>query len=827
MDLGIDSITVADFADQLAHRTGLQITPMTVFEHGTAEALASFLVHSSAPVSGSASKRHARPTGQDALTVGRLTHRWPGGCSPSKSFSKLLHGCGDALTGVPAQRWVLEQEVDVVTLSKGQITCIQYGGYIEAQLFDGGFFGVASAEVAWMDPHQRLVLEVGYQSLHACGLKKRDLSGSDLGHFLGMSKADWSRFQIARRGGYANYSVYATTCDSNTVASGRLSFALGMHGPCQTVDTACSSGLVALQNAALMVQANECGAAVVSAVRLELTLQHTLDAAFASMLSLNGRCFTLDNRANGYVSSEAVCTTILEAAPGEIRPSISDFNFIRGAVRCDGRSASLTAPSGKAQAAMLAAANADVVDLHRIELHGTGTALGDPTETASLASAMADREDDLIAAGGAKASFGHTMPVSGLLGVAKMMLQLANLTCTANAQLRALNPLVGSSLGRLRNVPRLPMQTFYNALRSEQSIGAINSFGFSGTIAHALVAYPNERHDSHSIPFQLASAASYARVRCPWVESALERKGGQRVTAGTVPLTFYHVYWARCPDICNAEVCPELHWLLLHLDGRFSSDTATRGNRIAPIMIHRVGGCAAAELRFMQTWHSVVLIFGSGQRAAPSLVGLRATMQTVRCVLELGPSMRMMMVNLRTGRLLSEKLPPPLSACAHRGGSGLMYSMRKEHPTLSTTCLEMAADTAMPYTILDQCAEASDTEWSVRIAPCGPAPVEPSFDPPHRCCPAIRYRSVAQSASCRFARRLRPTRGGKVAPAVTTLGARRRFLITGGLGGLGLRASALLVKEGSEVTLTSRRFAAKLAISPLCSLTFLTSVCAQ
>jgi hypothetical protein len=189
--------------------------------------------------------------------------------------------------------------------------------------------------------------------------------------------------------------------------------------------------------------------------------------------------------------------------------------------------------------------------------------------------------------------------------------------------------------------------------------------------------------------------------------------------------------------------------------------------------------------------------------------------------------MRMMMVNLRTGRLLSEKLPPPLSACAHRGGSGLMYSMRKEHPTLSTTCLEMAADTAMPYTILDQCAEASDTEWSVRIAPCGPAPVEPSFDPPHRCCPAIRYRSVAQSASCRFARRLRPTRGGKVAPAVTTLGARRRFLITGGLGGLGLRASALLVKEGSEVTLTSRRYAAKLAVSPLCSLTFLTSVCAQ
>ena len=163
-----------------------------------------------------------------------------------------------------------------------------------------------------MDPHQRLLLEVGYQSLHGHGWRRRTLLGSGVGHFLGMSKADWSRFQFSRRGGYANYSVYATTCDSNAVASGRLSYVLGLHGPCQTVDTACSSALVALQNAALMVHARECDAAAVTSVRLELTLQHTLDAAFAGMLSLNGRCFTLDQRADGYVSSEGAWATVLQ-----------------------------------------------------------------------------------------------------------------------------------------------------------------------------------------------------------------------------------------------------------------------------------------------------------------------------------------------------------------------------------------------------------------------------------------------------------------------------------------------------------------------------------
>ena len=76
------------------------------------------------------------------------------------------------------------------------------GGYIAAaEHFDSAFFNVSSAEVAWMDPHQRLVLEVGYQALHTCGWRRRTLNGKALGHFLGMSKADWSRFQFSKRSG--------------------------------------------------------------------------------------------------------------------------------------------------------------------------------------------------------------------------------------------------------------------------------------------------------------------------------------------------------------------------------------------------------------------------------------------------------------------------------------------------------------------------------------------------------------------------------------------------------------------------------------------------
>ena len=171
-----------------------------------------------------------------------------------------------------------------------------------------------------------------------------------------------------------------------------------------------------------MIQGHECDAAAITGVRLELTLQHTLDAAFASMLSVNGRCFTLDKRADGYVSSEGVCASVVQA-PSKNRASLA-FTFVRGAVRCDGRSASLTAPNGAAQAAMIATAQAEVRDLSCLELHGTGTALGDTTETSSLAKVLAIIDEGFVTAGGAKANFGHTMAASGLVGVSKLLLRL-------------------------------------------------------------------------------------------------------------------------------------------------------------------------------------------------------------------------------------------------------------------------------------------------------------------------------------------------------------------------------------------------------------------
>ena len=623
MEAGIDSVAAGQFADTVLAKVGIAIEPTVMFEHPTAEALAIHLAERKGLCTPSANVVLQESSGviSHSLRIGAMAQRWPGSSSRVKLLCALLQAGGDALGSPPPQRWVLEQAVDVRTLSKGQLTCIRHGGYVEAELFDSAAFHLSHAEVSWMDPQQRLLLEFGLQSLHARGMQRQELLGSGVGHFLGMSKADWSRHQYAKRGGYANYSVYATTCDSNTVASGRLSFVLGMHGPCMTLDTACSSALVALQTARLSIHHHECEEAAVTAVRLELTLQHTLDAAFASMLSINGRCFTLDRRADGYVSSEGVCAAVVCALSHLPDASPLAANFERGAVRCDGRSASLTAPNGTAQAAMIGGTNAAASPLACVELHGTGTALGDPTELSALASAQAHIENPstAMAVGGVKASFGHTMAVSGLAGVCKVLQQGSGAGTMPNTLLRVLNQLVTSSVRRLRTPPRLVTQITH----STQTRSGVSSFGYSGTIAHVVMSHLDA--SPATLPLRGHKRLDYRRVRCPWVEhKATNASSARMASPGTqLRLALYSVCWERVENDSNAteSIGAAQQWYVL----------ATRSAPLLPAAGCAVIGNVPGSLTpLLSAKHDVAVLLQPDDGINPSHLSACLIVQLVR-----------------------------------------------------------------------------------------------------------------------------------------------------------------------------------------------------
>ena len=200
--------------------------------------------------------------------------------------SRLQAASGDAMGGVPSSRWTLEALVDPSTLSAAQQSCVVHGGFVSgADRFDGVAFGTSSAEAGAMDPQQRLLLELGYASLHASSHRRVTLMGGDSGVFLGIERPDWALAQPPT----ARSSVYAVTGDNISAAAGRLSFVLGLQGPCSSVDTACASALSAAHGASYAIHGGECADAVTLAVSLKLTPHSTLGAASAGALSADGR----------------------------------------------------------------------------------------------------------------------------------------------------------------------------------------------------------------------------------------------------------------------------------------------------------------------------------------------------------------------------------------------------------------------------------------------------------------------------------------------------------------------------------------------------------
>ena len=284
-----------------------------------------------------------------------------------------------------------------------------------------------------------------------------------------------------------------------SVAAGRLSYTFGLRGPCASVDTACSSSLVATHFAAAALREGSCAAALVSGVKLILT--PSLSAMFtrAGMLAPDGRCKTLDAAADGYVRGEALAAALLHALPGGNggAPSWALALLAGSAVNQDGRSSGLTAPNGPAQQevvrAALAAAGLSPADVGVLQMHGTGTGLGDPIEVGAAGAALVASRG-----GGAppltlasdKSALGHTEPAAGLVGALAALRAAAAVAAQPVLHLRTPSPHLAASLppgaaGRL-SMPRQARGA--SAGGGGAAVTGVSSFAFQGSNAHLLLA---------------------------------------------------------------------------------------------------------------------------------------------------------------------------------------------------------------------------------------------------------------------------------------------------------------------------------------------------
>ncbi|MEO0652285.1 MAG: type I polyketide synthase, partial [Planctomycetota bacterium] len=553
-DLGFDSLRAVDFKQRLEVRLACELDTTLLFDCPTPRVLAEYLarVLTPAPSSGPAANDSPRSVGPIAITG--IGCRFGGGVRGPDALWRLCHEGREGIGPIPPSRWDVDACFDPDPATPGR-TYVRRGAFVDdVDRFDAGFFGISPREAADLDPQQRLLLETVWETLEHAGMDAERLRGEAVGVFVGNRGAEY--FQGQTHWAPEDASAYYGTGNSASTLAGRLSFTLGLTGPCLALDTACSSSLVALHLALRSLRAGECRAALVGGVNLIVDPFGTIALSKASMLSPDGRCKTFDAAADGYVRSEGVAAVYLEPLASARAAGRRVLGILRGtAINSDGASGGLTVPSRPAQVAVIRAALADAqLEPHQvdaIEAHGTGTSLGDPIEVNALDDVFRDGRERPLLVSSVKTNIGHTEPTAGLAGLIRAVLSLEHELLPAHLNLETPNPHIDWE----RSIVDVPTTERVWPRGAHPRRVGISSFGFSGTNAHAIVEEaPTAEPDQASAPERPVEVVRLTAHDGPALERLAARV--ERASAGTPAASL-----ARATTLGRAALSERAYWL--------------------------------------------------------------------------------------------------------------------------------------------------------------------------------------------------------------------------------------------------------------------------
>ncbi|WP_344919818.1 type I polyketide synthase, partial [Streptosporangium oxazolinicum] len=416
--------------------------------------------------------------------------RLPGAPDP-RAFWRLLDEGRGAVREIPAHR----DSSAVLAGPARDNPGVRYGGYLDdIGGFDAGFFGVSPREAAAMDPQQRLVLELAWEALEDAGLVPATLSGSVTGVFVGSIADEYAA--LSRASAIGRHTLTGTT---RGIIANRVSYALGLRGPSIAVDTAQSSSLVAVHLAVESLRRGETRLALAGGVNLIVDPAGATAVARFGGLSPDGRCHTFDRRANGYVRGEGAGLVLLKPLDAAVEDGDRVYAVLLGsAVNNDGTTDGLTVPSAEAQAEVIrrawAAAGVSPSDVQYVELHGTGTRVGDPVEARALD--LARDGGPVLHVGSVKTNIGHLEGAAGIAGLLKTVLSVGERRLPASLNYSEPNPDIDLDAWRLAVRDRggaWPRQ-------DERLVAGVSSFGMGGTNCHIVVAEAPEPYGRAETP---------------------------------------------------------------------------------------------------------------------------------------------------------------------------------------------------------------------------------------------------------------------------------------------------------------------------------------
>ncbi len=580
MEMGLDSLELLELKTLLSQRLGMDLEPTFFFQYGTPDAIARYLQkqvsglpkdrrESFSSIPSAPKKVESKPSyeqsqitafDEDLIAIIGMACRFPGGANSTEEYWSLLREGIDAISEVPKTRWDIEQYYDPQPGQPRKIIT-KYGGFLNQpiQEFDAEFFRIAPKEATYMDPQQRILLEVTWEALENAGLNTQALTGSQTGVFVGIYSRDYEQLLVKDEEGKPS-NIYAVTGNTLSVASGRVAYFFDFTGPAISVDTACSSSLVSFHLACQSLRNSECDLALASGVNLLLSPELSISFSHGGMLSPSGRCKTFDASANGYVRAEGCGVIVLKRLKQALADNNNILAVVRGtAVNQDGTSNGLTAPNGLSQEAVIrkALSVAGVLpnEISYVEAHGTGTSLGDPVEIKALEAVYAQgrESDNPLIIGSSKTNIGHSESASGMAGLIKTVLCLQNQYIPKILHFQKVNPLI--ALDKIPAIIPTEGMEWKTISEGKRRIAGINSFGISGTNAHIIL---------EEAPAPEPVVAEVARSKHLFTLSAKSEKALRELVES------YEIYLSSQPKNSLADICFTTNTGRAHLDNRLA-----------------------------------------------------------------------------------------------------------------------------------------------------------------------------------------------------------------------------------------------------------------
>jgi polyketide synthase 12 len=403
------------------------------------------------------------------IAIVGMSCRMPG-ASDLEQFRRLLRDGCDAIGSAPADRPGIGETA----------------GFLDsASEFDADFFGVPPNEARSIDPQQLLGLELSWEALEDAGYRGRH--GARAGVFLGSTGTDF--VEVVASQGSSSVGRHSLWAVGRGVAANRISNFYGFTGPSIVVDSGQSSWLVAVHVACESLRGGECDVALAGGLNLILSPLSGERYEHFGAHSPSGKCHTFDVDADGTVRGEGGGIVVLKPLARAVADGDRVYAVVRGSAVNNGNERQvLSAPSVAAQMAVLrmalAAADVEAASVQYVELHGTGTPVGDPVEAAALGETYGvGRPAGVpLAVGSVKTNIGHLEGAAGIAGLIKTALSLRHGELVPSLNFRTPNPGIPLDVLGLR----VQTETEHWPAAAVRRAG-VSSFGMGGTNAHVVV----------------------------------------------------------------------------------------------------------------------------------------------------------------------------------------------------------------------------------------------------------------------------------------------------------------------------------------------------